>query len=222
MVLEDVLNPARLAEIRRVLDASEFVDGRVTGGKRGETKKDNMQVKPSEAVTRQVLPAIQQALYDHPVFRKYALPKRIHLNINRYEKGMRYDDHTDAGLVGMFPHNAARSDLSMTLFLNDPGEYEGGELVVQMPTGEERVKLPGGDAILYSGGMVHRVEPIQSGARLAAFAWVESMIRDPQRRQIAYDAHLLRTDMAEKGAAEAHITAVDNLYNNLIRLWAEF
>ncbi len=171
MVLEEVLDANRLAEIRKVLDAAVFVDGRVTGGKRGMTKKENLQVKPSEEITRTVLPAIQQALYDHPVFRKYALPKRIHLNINRYQDGMRYDDHTDAGLVGMFPHNAARSDLSMTLFLNEPGEYEGGELVIQMPTGEERVKLPAGDAILYSGGMIHRVEPITSGPLASRLRW---------------------------------------------------
>ena len=150
------------------------------------------------------------------------MPKRVHLNINKYDEGMRYDDHTDAGLVGMFPHNAARTDMSMTLFLNEPTDYDGGELVVQLPTNVERIKLPAGDAVLYSGGLIHRVEPITRGRRLGAFAWVESMIRDPLQRQLVYDLQVLRTDMADKGADPEHINAVDNCYNNLIRMWAEF
>ena len=129
---------------------------------------------------------------------------------------------TDAGLVGMFPHNAARTDMSMTLFLNEPTDYDGGELVVQLPTNVERIKLPAGDAVLYSGGLIHRVEPITRGRRLGAFAWVESMIRDPLQRQLVYDLQVLRTDMADKGADPEHINAVDNCYNNLIRMWAEF
>ena len=219
--LSNVLQPRELATVNGLLDDAAFVDGAVSGGEYGKRVKNNQQVKPTEEVRARVIPVLQQALYRHPEFVSYARPRRMVLNINRYEVGMSYGNHNDAALTGSFPDHVVRTDLSMTLFLTPPDAYDGGELVMVSPYGEVPVKLPAGDAILYPSNMLHRVEPITRGVRVGAFSWIQSMIRDEQQRLMIHRLDQLRREMVRDQARAGYIETVGNTYNNLLRMWVE-
>lgn len=216
-----ILKPAELKALCARIDRAEFVDGTVTGGEFGKRVKHNMQIKPTEEVRKNILAVVQQALYRNPEFFSYARPLKMVLNINRYEPGMDYGNHNDAGVTGTFPDHVVRTDLSMTLFLAAPNTYDGGELVMVTPYGEVPVKLPAGDAIIYPSAMVHRVEPVTRGVRLGAFAWMQSMIRDEQKRELLFKMDQLRREMAEDKAKASYLEGVSNTYQNLLRMWVE-
>lgn len=219
--LAKVLNEEQLTEIRRRIDGAEFVDGVLTGGEYGKRVKNNLQIKPSDEIRATVIPILHEAIHKHPEFFPFARPRRITFNINRYETGMSFGNHNDAGLTGSYPDNVVRTDLSMTLFLSPPDSYDGGELVMVSQYGEVPVKLSAGDAILYPSGMLHRVEPITRGVRLGAFAWIQSMIRDEHKRLMLFQLDRLRHELARDKAKGSYITGVSNTFNNLLRMWAE-
>ena len=219
--ISGILKPAELKTLCARIDAAEFVDGTITGGEFGKRVKHNMQIKPTEDVRKNVLAVIQQALYRNTEFFSYSRPLKLVLNINRYGPGMDFGNHNDAGVTGIFPEHVVRTDLAMTLFLAPPDTYDGGELVMVSPYGEVPVKLPAGDAIIYPSAMIHRVEPVTRGVRLGAFAWIQSMVRDEQKRDLLFKMDQLRREMAADKAKASYMQGISNAYHNLLRMWVE-
>ncbi len=159
-------------------------------------------------------------LYNNATFRKAALPLKVATPcFARYEKGMTYGDHIDDPVMGQEPR--FRCDVACTVFLNDPQDYEGGELVVRTAFGDQTVKLPAGDAVVYPASSLHHVAEVSRGQRLVAVTWLQSMVRDPARRELLYELNLAREKlMREKPDAE-ETAQVDHSYTNLVRMWAE-
>lgn len=216
--LKNVLGPDQMTRVTALLEQAEFVDGAITGNKQ---IKKNLQVQAKDDVLNKMTRMVEEALRKHPRFNAYVRPLRMVLNINRYEVGMRYDTHNDSGLMDARDNTMLRTDVSMTLFLTGPDTYDGGELVMVTPYGEVPVKLPAGDAIVYPSSMLHRVEPITRGVRIGAFCWIQSRIRDEQKRLIVYQLDLLRRELLKDGAKKTVIQTIGNTYNNLLRMWCE-
>jgi PKHD-type hydroxylase len=220
--IPEILSAAQLAECRKALAAADWVDGRVTAGHRSERVKDNLQVPEGHSTARQLGAMILTELERNPLFLSAALPLKILPPLfNRYEGGQTYGDHVDGAIrpVTGTPHRV-RTDLSATLFLSPPEQYEGGELVITDSYGTHRVKLPAGDIILYPGTSLHRVEPVTRGVRLASFFWIESMVREDSQRQLLFD---LDTAIQRLAATVPENQAIDqllNVYHNLLRHWA--
>jgi len=221
-----VLTPGELAALRETLAGVPWGDGRATSGAQSAQAKNNEQV----AQGRPELPGLQQtvlaALSRHPLFFSAALPRRILPPMfNRYAGASNaFGNHVD-GAIRYVPGAAGervRTDISCTLFLAGPDEYDGGELVIEDTYGAQRVKLPAGDLVLYPGTSVHRVEPVTRGARLASFFWIESMVRSDEQRRLLHDMdrHLmqLRETVGETAPAVIGLTGT---YHNLLRLWAD-
>lgn len=216
--LTNLLGPDQLAKVTALLGKAEFVDGASTGNKR---LKNNLQIRPNDDVLGKIRLLVQEALRKHHRFGLYARPLRMFINVNRYEVGMGYDTHNDSGLVDRRGDTSVRTDLSMTLFLTEPDTYDGGELVMVTPYGDVPVKLPAGDAIVYPSNMLHRVESVTRGVRIGAICWIQSRIRDEQKRLMVYHLDLLRRELASVGAKKSYIHTVGNTYNNLLRMWCE-
>lgn len=220
LVLPDVLEPPALADLRSGLETARWEDGSATTGAAARLRKRNLQVAATEPRLGEWRNLVLQALHRHSMMQFLVLPKRIMAPVfNRYEAGMLYLDHVDFPLLG--PEPRIRADLSLTLFLSQPEEYEGGELVIGTSAGEKRVKLPAGQAIVYPASTLHRVEPVQSGIRTAAIATIQSHIRGEAERQLVADFVNLwrRVEDLAPGSEEARLAA--KIHHNLIRLWAE-
>jgi PKHD-type hydroxylase len=219
----EVLSAAQLVECREALARADWIDGRVTAGHRSQGVKNNFQVPELHPTARRLGAMIVGELERNPLFLSAALPRKILPPLfNRYEGGQTYGDHVDGAIypVAGTPLRV-RTDLSATLFITPPEEYDGGELVITDSYGTHRVKLPAGDMILYPGTSLHRVEPVTRGIRLASFFWIESMVRDDGRRQMLFD---LDGAIRQLAAAVPDNRAVDQLlsvYHNLLRHWAE-
>ena len=221
-----VLTPQELAGMRKTLAGLPWGDGRATSGVQSAQAKNNEQL----AQNLPELPGLQQtvlaALNRHAMFFSAALPRRILPPMfNRYSGATNaFGNHIDNAIryVPGRQGERIRTDISCTLFLAEPDEYEGGELVVEDTYGAQRVKLPAGDMVLYPGTSVHRVEPVTRGARLASFFWVESMVRSDEQRSLLHDMdmHLMRLREAV-GETEPAVIGLTGTYHNLLRLWAD-
>jgi PKHD-type hydroxylase len=221
-----VLTPDELAAVRRTLARVPWDDGRATSGPQSALAKNNEQI----AQGRPELPGLQQtvlaALARHQLFFSAALPRRILPPMfNRYAGATNdFGNHID-GAIRYVPGTASeriRTDISCTLFLAEPDEYDGGELVIEDTYGAQRVKLPAGDMVLYPGTSVHRVEPVTRGARLASFFWVESMVRSDEQRSLLHDMDLHLMHLRETvGETEPAVIGLTGTYHNLLRLWAD-
>jgi PKHD-type hydroxylase len=218
--LRQVLSPDQVAEFLGQLNAAEWVDGRETTGYLGARVKDNVQLPENSPLARQLGEVVLDALDKNPQFRSAALPLKVVPPLfNRYAGGQTYGDHVD-GALRPFGRGRLRTDLSATLFLSAPLDYDGGELVIRDTLGERRVKLPAGDMVLYPGNSVHSVTPVTRGARLASFFWIQSAVRDNERRALLYE---LDQVVQSLGATNAHEQSVRlaGVYHNLIRFWAD-
>jgi PKHD-type hydroxylase len=218
-----VLSRDEAAQCRRDIDAAAWVDGRATVGPQGAQVKANRQLPEDSPVARQWGERILQALARHPLFVSAALPLRtVPPLFNRYEGGEHYGLHID-GAVRALPGGTQvlRTDLSSTLFLCDPDDYDGGELVVVDTYGTHEVKLPAGDLILYPSTSLHRVEPVTRGVRVCSFFWTQSMVADDARRAMLFelDTHIL----ALRGSLgdTPQVLGLTGLYHNLLRMWSQ-
>jgi len=223
--LPGVLDGLMVADCRRVLEAAAWVDGAVTAGAQSARAKANLQVPEDAPAIKPLQDLILGRLGRDPAFLSAALPLKVFPPLfNRYDQGMGFRAHIDNAVRFGGPDGRARyrTDLSCTLFLSDPGDYDGGELIVQDLFGEQSVKLNAGDMVLYPASSVHRVEPITRGSRWASFFWVQSMIRDDGQRALLHD---LDRSIAEARAAlgDDSETAVrlTGAYHNLLRMWSE-
>lgn len=221
--IPDVLTAEQVARARRLLDESEWVDGRVTAGHQSARAKENLQLPEDHPAARQTGDMILSALHRSSLFISAALPLRVFPPLfNRYEGGHSFGNHVDNAIRQAFGSNLRiRTDLSATLFLAEPDEYDGGELLVEDTYGVHSVKLPAGHLVLYPASSLHNVRPVTGGARIASFFWIQSMIRDDGKRTLLFDLDAaiqrLTVDIPDHPAA-VQLTAV---YHNLLRRWAE-
>jgi PKHD-type hydroxylase len=221
--IPNVLSAAQVVQARTLLARADWVDGRVTAGHQSARVKDNQQLPEDHPVARQLGDVILSVLPRTPLFMSAALPLRIFPPLfNRYDGGQAFGNHVDNAVrqVTGTPHRL-RTDLSATLFLAPPEEYDGGELEVEDTYGVHTVKLPAGHLILYPSTSLHHVRPVTRGARLASFFWIQSMVRDDGQRTLLFD--LDRAIQQVSADTPDHPAAVQltGVYHNLLRRWAD-
>ncbi|MGV3654743.1 MAG: Fe2+-dependent dioxygenase [Noviherbaspirillum sp.] len=221
--IPQVLSPEQAAEMRHLLDGAAWEDGGATAGAQASRIKRNRQLPAASPLSQRLGQAVADALNRHPLFVSAVLPRRILPPLfNRYEDVGHYGSHVD-GAIQREPlrGEAVRTDVSVTLFLSDPDQYDGGELVVEDTYGAHEVKLPAGDAIVYPSTSLHRVEPVTRGARVASFLWAQSMIRDDGRRNMLFDLDMTIMKLRGQLGDTPEMVALAAHYHNLLRQWAE-
>jgi PKHD-type hydroxylase len=220
----NVLSKAEVAEFRGIMDEAVWEDGRATAGGQSALVKDNEQLPPDGEVSRKLGAHVIKALTANPLFISAAIPRHIFPPLfNRYATGKRFGVHVDNAVRGdRLSGLRIRTDLSVTLFLSEPEEYDGGELVVDDYYGSHEVKLPAGDLVLYPATSLHTVTPIRRGARVASFFWLQSMIRDAHARSMIFDLDNAIQGLVKRlGNGDAEVVKLTGIYHNLIRYWAE-
>lgn len=224
LCIPDVLSKDEVRHCRKVMDATNWVDGRVTAGPQSASVKKNTQLPESSPAARELGDIVLVALARTPLFVSAAVPLKIFPPLfNRYTEGDFFGTHVD-GSIRAIPGTATRirTDLSVTLFLAEPEEYDGGELVVEDKYGTHEVKLPAGDLVLYPSTSLHHVKAITRGARVASFFWLQSMIRGDSERTLLFDLDQTIQELsAEKGVEDPACVRLTGIYHNLIRLWAD-
>lgn len=223
ITIPDVLTPQELAHCQQLLKNAEWEDGRSTAGYLAEQVKTNLQLAITHPVTQQLGELIVNALANHPAFIAAALPAKIlPPRFNRYQGGGAYGNHIDNALFAV-PGSTerVRTDVSSTLFLNDPEEYEGGELIIEDTYGSQRIKLPAGHLVVYPGTSLHRVTPVTKGERLASFFWSQSMVRHAHQRAMLWDLDQSIQELATHDPDSNVLAKLSGIYHNLIREWAE-
>ena len=221
LTITGLLNPAQLDKIREILAGAEFVDGRLTAGFAAARVKRNTELKQDPERLQRLIRIIMASLAHNETFRFGALPHRVADPIvARYEPGMTYGDHVDDPIMGTSGPRF-RTDVSMTIFLNPPESYEGGELTVRTPFGDRKVKLPAGDAVIYPSSSLHHVAEVTAGERLVALTWIQSYVRDAARRELLYELNLARESLLKEAPGTETTGYVDRSYANLLRMWAD-
>jgi PKHD-type hydroxylase len=223
LTIPGLLSAAQITDFRQALASVEWVDGKATAGYLSSRAKNNEQVPEEHPVGRRLGNVILGELDQNQTFISAALPMRVLPPLfNRYTVGRSYGGHIDGAVrpIAGTPFRV-RTDLSATLFLADPAEYDGGELVIGEGGDEKWLKLPAGDLVLYNGGTVHRVMPVTRGVRVAAFFWVQSMVRDETRRSILFDFDNALQTLGRTGADHDACVRLAGVYHNLLRQWAD-
>lgn len=217
--IPDVLNADELDTIRNSINEDGFVDGKKTAGARAARVKQNEQLGADSPKKKAIQKLIISALEANKRLKRFALPAKINRPlISRYQKGMKYGLHVDNAVMSK---GAIRSDLSVTVFLNEPDAYQGGELEILSGYGPVKIKLPAGAAIVYPSSTLHQVLEVTSGERLAAVTWIQSQIRDPARREVLCDLDAARAKLAKNDPEAAETDRAQRAYANLLRMWAE-
>lgn len=224
VAVPDLLDKAAVARVRAIIDAGEWIDGNVTSGHQSALAKKNQQLPEASVAAKEAGRIVLEALGRSPLFIAAALPLKIYPPLfNRYRGGETFGVHIDNAIrILRGSEFRVRSDLSATLFLEEPDAYEGGELVVEDNLGVHSVKLPAGHLILYPASSLHRVEPVTKGARVASFFWVQSMIRDDASRTLLFDLdQTVQGVAATMGHEHREVVRLTGLYHNLLRRWAD-
>ncbi|HTP40298.1 MAG TPA: Fe2+-dependent dioxygenase [Steroidobacteraceae bacterium] len=224
-----VLSPEQVMDFRARLAAATWIDGRVTAGHQSVRVKHNLQLPESDPVARELGAAVRAALERSPLFLVAALPRRIFPPLfNCYRGGDMFGNHVDNAVrydrTGCAPGKSGRpirTDLSATLFLSSPEEYDGGELVIEEPAGARRIKLAAGDLVLYPSTSIHRVEPVRRGMRFASFFWLQSLVRGTERRRVLFDLDVAIQKLDRDVADHPALVELAGVYHNLLRLWAD-
>lgn len=217
LVIQNVLTPDNVAQIRAKLDTMKFVDGTATAGWHAKLVKKNLQADRMQPDYAPLNKAVTDALMRQPTFRIAARPRQITpLLFSRYRDEMEYGTHVDDPIM----YNL-RSDVSFTLFLTDPKDYDGGELVMETTAGEQSFKPEAGQMIMYPSTTLHRVEPVKRGERVAAVGWCQSQVRDPAQREILYDLDMSRRGVFDKNGKTREFDIISKAHANLMRMWAD-
>ncbi|QWT18503.1 Fe2+-dependent dioxygenase [Bacillus sp. NP157] len=220
--IPDVLTSGEVAGMRRQMEGAAWTDGKETVGPQGARVKRNLQLPQASPVRKALGDEVVAALGRHPLYHAAVLPLRtLSPRFNRYEGGGEYGFHIDGAVMSSGGDGHVRSDISCTLFLSDPDEYDGGELIVSDLYGEHEVKLPAGDAIVYPSSSLHRVTPVTRGARIASFFWVQSLVRDDGARRLLLEMDTAIRKLTGDGADQGAILQLTGVYHNLLRRWAE-
>jgi PKHD-type hydroxylase len=219
--IPDVLTREELNHVRGVLNTAEWTDGRETVGVQGALVKQNQQLADASPVRAELGKIVAAAVERSALFFAAALPLRVlPPRFNRYQGGEHYGFHID-GSVMRAGGTHVRSDLSCTLFLNEPGDYQGGELIISDTYGEHAIKLPAGHMVIYPSSSLHQVSPVTDGARLASFFWAQSMVRDDGQRRLLFEMDASIETLRRSGADPASVLRLTGVYHNLLRSWAE-
>ena len=221
--IPEVLSKAGVAAIRGELAASGWVDGATSAGAQAALLKRNLQLPTDSPSFAALSPRVAEALRQHPLFISAALPRHVLPPMfNCYQAGGHYGNHVDNALqFDRFSHGQIRTDVSVTVFLCEPEEYEGGELIIEDTYGEHEVKLAAGDAILYPATSLHRVEPVTQGARIATFLWVQSWVRDAWQRKMLFDLDMTILKLRSQLGDSEEVLSLTSTYHNLLRQWGE-
>ncbi|MHC1479068.1 Fe2+-dependent dioxygenase [Frateuria aurantia] len=220
--IPEVLNPHEVARLRNALDLAEWTDGSETVGALGAQVKRNQQLPDASPLRHELGQIVLAALARNPLYHAAALPARVlPPRFNRYADQGTYGNHVDGAVMALPGGAQVRSDVSCTLFLNPPDAYDGGELIIEDTYGEHEVKLAAGDLILYPSSSLHRVQPVSRGARLAAFFWIQSLIRDDGQRRLLFEMDSSIQRLLGSGADQRAVLQLTGVYHNLLRRWAE-
>jgi len=219
--IPSVLTRDQLDAVRTLLTNANFVDGKLSAGMAAKRVKHNEELDKHAQPMSILNNIVMGSLVQHPVYRGGALPLRVASPLYaRYTPGMSYGDHLDDPIMGA-DGALYRSDVAITVFLNDPDAYDGGELIVRSSFGTNEVKLPAGDAVMYPASSLHQVREVTRGERLVAVTWVQSLVRDPARRELLYQLNQAREKLLRVSPAAEETAQVDNAYMNLIRMWGD-
>ncbi len=219
----EVLSAEEVAHFRTALARAEWGDGRSTAGPQAAQVKSNLQLSEEHPVARELGEIVLRKLARNPLFTSATLPLKVFPPLfNRYEGGGHFGKHIDTAVryTGLAPHRV-RTDVSATLFLSAPEEYDGGELIVEDTYGVHKAKLPAGHMILYPASSLHAVTPVTRGARVAAFFWVQSMIREDARRALLFDMDSAIQRLNKDTSGHPSVVQLTGVYHNLLRTWAE-
>jgi PKHD-type hydroxylase len=223
LAIPELLTAAQVVQARQALEQAEWVDGRVTAGHQSARAKDNMQIPEDHPAARQTGDMILNALGQNALFISAALPARVFPPLfNRYQSGQSFGTHVDNAIrqVTGTAHRI-RTDLSATLFLSQPGEYDGGDLTIEDTYGTHNVKLPAGHMVLYPATSLHHVRPVTRGARISSFFWIQSMIRDDGQRALLFDLDVAIQRLNRDLPQHPSSVQLTGVYHNLLRQWAE-
>jgi len=219
--IPSVLDRSELDVVQRMLAGAPFVDGKLSAGLAAKRVKHNQEVDRRARELEQLNNLVMGKLVQHPVYRSGALPLRVAAPYYaRYTPGMRYGDHVDDPVMGT-DGTLYRSDISITVFLGDPAGYDGGELVINTPFGEQLVKLPAGDAVMYPSSSLHRVAEVTRGVRLVAVTWLQSLVRDPARRELLHELNSVRERLLANTPETEDAKLINKTYVNLVRMWGD-
>jgi len=222
MLLEipNILSAQELEHVRATLDSAPFIDGKLSAGSAAQRVKHNEEVDVRSQDVQQLNNLVMTRLVENPVYRAAALPMKVAAPYYaRYNTGMSYGDHVDDPI--MHADTPYRSDISITIFLNDKTDYEGGELVINTQYGEHAVKLPAGSAVMYPSSSVHHVNEVTSGSRLVAVTWLQSLVREPAKRELLYDMYQVKEKLLKESPDDKNTKRLDRSYVNLIRMWGD-
>ncbi|MDO9162033.1 MAG: Fe2+-dependent dioxygenase [Methylococcaceae bacterium] len=222
--IPELLSSQALQQCRELLADAPWADGRITAGTQSAQVKNNLQLPEQTQQCQAVRAIIQEALNQNALFLSAALPKRIFPPLfNRYEgEHNTFGNHIDNAIrYCAVTGQRVRTDLSATIFLSDPDSYDGGELIIEDTYGEHSVKLAAGDMVLYPGSSLHRVEPVTRGARVASFFWIESMVRETERRRLLFEMDMSILELRNTQGDSRPAVNLTGCYHNLLRMWAE-
>ena len=221
--VEKVLNEELVEQCRHLLAAEPWQNGQLSAGGLAVHVKANQQLADDSDTAIKIRNTVLQALSNQPLFVSAALPKKIFPpKFNRYQNGGHYGLHVDNAIMSLPSGEPLRTDLSATLFLSNPDEYEGGELLIETQYGAQSVKLAAGDLILYPSTSLHEVKPVTSGERTCVFFWVESLVRDSQQRELLFDLdQSIQALTLSNGADNTEVHRLSGIYHNLVRRWAD-
>ena len=221
MHIPGVIAYYQLPIVRDALHNARFIDGKLSAGRVARQVKHNEELDQHNEVATHLSKIVIGSLYHNPAFRSAVLPQRIATPFfARYTQGMAYGDHIDDPVMGSGAERY-RCDVAITVFLNDPESYQGGELVINTSFGPRAVKLPAGAAVIYPASSLHHVAEITAGERLVAVAWAQSLVRDPARRELLHELNQAREKLLDQSPGAAETAQVDHAYVNLVRMWSD-
>lgn len=217
IIFSNVLTSTDLQTVREMLEEIRFVDGRKTAGFAARHVKNNKQAEATDTAASAIRSLVAKRLNEHDLFRVAVRPKALSpLLISRYEPGMEYGAHVDDALM-----NGLRTDVAFTLFLNEPAQYDGGELVIESAAGEDDFKLEAGSMIVYEATTLHRVVPVTRGVRDAVVGWAQSYVRSASKRELLFDLETVRRTLYARDGKTTEFDLLSKSFSNLLRMWAD-
>ncbi|MFK8026453.1 MAG: Fe2+-dependent dioxygenase [Gammaproteobacteria bacterium] len=221
--LKNVLGPKELTEVKTLLADANYIDGRLSAGQIASRVKNNQELASDDSKIDALNKVVMGNLVRHKVYQRAALPLKVATPFYAcYQKGMHYGEHIDDPVMGAsVAGQRYRSDLALTVFLNQPDEYQGGELSIHTDYGVQLIKYAAGDAVMYPATTRHQVAEVTSGKRMVAVTWVQSMVKDAEQRALLYQLSCAREKLLRKQPNEEHTKQVDLVYVNLVRKWSE-
>ena len=220
LIVDALLSPEQLQALRTEIQYGHWIDGQQTAGWHAREVKRNQQLSRQDPSYLQASEQVMALLRSHPLIQTAVLPRQIHsMLFSRYGEGMEYGRHVDNAFMG--DQSQLRSDVSFTVFLNDPADYDGGELVIEEACDEKSYKLAAGSVLLYPSSSLHRVTPVTRGERLVCVGWIESRIRDPRHREVIHDIDTVRRELFAREGKSELFDRLSRSHSNLQRLWGE-